>query len=146
MSFKEESGNLFETVGLDALAQGVNCCGVMGAGIAAKFKSYWPEMFDDYRRACRTGELQPGGLHTWQGREDGHRIYNLATQPRPGRCAHVRFVELALMKMAAHAIENNVRSIGLPRLGCGIGGLNWRDVRPIVERCAQGVDIVAINL
>lgn len=143
MSLTEIQGDLFAVPSLDALAHGVNCIGVMGAGIAAEFKRRWPPMFIAYREACLAGRLVPGSM--FSERAGGRWIYNLATQPRPGRCASLLWVESSLKAMTARAWHDRVKRIGMPRLGCGLGGLDWRDVRPLVERAAQHVDIVVVE-
>lgn len=145
MSLIEIQGDLFAVPDLDALAHGVNTIGVMGAGIAVRFAAYWPAMFRGYERACRTGELRPGGIFAWQIPSEHLHIYNLATQPRPGRCARVAHVASAVSRMVAHARAAGVRRIGLPRIGCGYGGLDYRDVRPVLLAAADDLDLVVVE-
>jgi O-acetyl-ADP-ribose deacetylase (regulator of RNase III) len=100
-------------------------------------------MFAEYKRVCRLG-LASGGLFEWRS-PGGSWIYNLATQPRPGRCARVAHVVSAVSRMVAHARAAGVRRIGLPRIGCGYGGLDYRDVRPVLLAAADDLDLVVVE-
>lgn len=146
MSLAEIEGDLFATPGLDALAHGVNCRGVMGAGIAVEFKRRWPAMFQNYQHLCTSGHMEPGDIMTWRTLGRDPWIYNLATQAEPGPWATVPAIETSLDKMAKRAVRDRVRRVGMPRIGCGLGGLDYRDVRPLIERAAREVDIVVVSL
>lgn len=143
MSLTEIRGDLFAVPGLDALAHGVNCRGVMGAGIALQFKRRWPAMFRAY--GVRSQYMRPGDLFDWHDPVTHRWIYNLATQASPGPCATLDAVRLSVGRMVEHAVTRHVRRIGMPRVGCGIGGLSWEDVQPIVAQAAQRVDIVVVE-
>lgn len=139
----EIRGDLF-TLDIDALAHGVNCMGVMGAGIAVEFKRRWPVMFHLYRTACLNGTLRPGTCLPCAATSP-RWIYCLATQPRPGPCAMLPAIEGAVRGMVRHACAANVRRVGMPHIGCGFGGLRWDEVRPIVERASEGIEIIAVE-
>lgn len=145
MSLTEIRGDLFAVPNLDALAHGVNCVGVMGAGIAVRFRDTWPEMFSHYREACRQGVLQPGGIIAWRTLGRGPWVYNLATQDRIGPHAKLDWIEESLTKMVRLALKDGVKRIGMPRLGCGLGGLSYADVRPLIANAALNVDIVVCH-
>lgn len=134
MSFQERKGNLFEA-DVDAIAHGVNCRGVMGAGIAKEFSERYPEMYEYYRDMCRGGHLDPGDGFLWKPPE-GPKVYNLASQYHPGPAAKLRWLTEAFCWMLEDAETEKVKSIGLPRIGCGIGGLDWIEVRMIIEPLA----------
>jgi O-acetyl-ADP-ribose deacetylase (regulator of RNase III) len=147
MSITFVTGNLFTTPHLDALAHGVNGAGRMGLGIAVKFRRLWPKIFEEYERRCRRRELHPGDLFAWQA--DKRWIYNLVTQDRPGPRATLPAIQVSLQRMVAHARAAGVRRIGLPQIGCGLGGLDWDDVRPVVEGAASlagEVELVVVSL
>jgi len=114
-------GDLF-TSGLPAIAHGVNCRGVMGAGIAAQFRQRWPDMYEAYRRYCASGLLAPGDVFSWWPPQG--IIFNLATQPGPGANAQPWMIAAAAGRMiqVAHDVFG-ITDIGLPMIGCGIGGL-----------------------
>lgn len=120
ISYKQ--GDLFAS-GLPAIAHGVNCKGVMGAGIAAQFRTRYPKMFQSYRRRCLRGELLPGEIVPWK-HDDGTVIYNLATQQEPGADAHPWMITAAVGQMITEAYHDfKITEIGMPLIGCGIGGL-----------------------
>ena len=123
----ERTGDLFSTE-CPALGHGVNTLGSMGAGIAVEFRRRWPAMYDAYREECRSGRLQPGGIFVYQAPD--RLIVNLATQRRVGRGA----ARLEWVRQAAHATAQlSVAGLALPRIGAGLGGLRWADVRAVLE-------------
>lgn len=119
-------GDLFDYEG-PAIGHGVNTKGVMGAGIATEFKRRWPGMFDQYKEYCDNGQLVPGGTYVYRA-EDGRAICNLATQEIPGPDAQYPWLVASVMHTMNELIRLNIREIAIPRLGCGIGGLDWRAV------------------
>lgn len=141
------TGNLFAS-GLPAIGHGVNCRGVMGAGIAGQFRRRWPAMYTAYRAECRAGRLQLGGLHVWRCRGSGMWVYNLATQDRPGPHATLHAVEASLTAAVEHAAQHGIPHIGIPRIGAGIGGLHWPDVAAVIRGVAETsqVAIVVVTL
>ena len=123
----ERTGDLFSTE-CPALGHGVNTVGSMGAGIAVEFRRRWPAMYDAYRAECRSGRLQPGGIFVWQAAD--RLIVNLATQRGVGRGA----ARLEWVRQAARATAQlSVAGLALPRIGAGLGGLRWADVRAILD-------------
>ena len=123
----ERSGNLF-TSDCPAYAQGVNTMGSMGAGIAVEFRKRWPAMFEEYRVLCRDRLLQPGGIHVYRAAD--RTIVNLATQRSFRRGA----ARLEFVRTAAHeASQLPLEGLALPRIGAGLGGLRWTDVRQVLE-------------
>lgn len=149
MRLIEVVGNLFTTPGLDALGQGANGKGRMGLGIAADFRREYPEMYEEYRRRCERRELKPGDLFAWPVQGKRHRyVYNLITQPRPGPCATLPAIQLAVCKTLNHARAAGLRRVGICRVGCGLGGLDYdTEVRPVLEACAalSPVELVVVT-
>lgn len=142
---------------VDAIAHGVNCRGVMGKGIAPLFKQRYPQMYDVYRQACLaeagdgTPSLSVGGFLPWQAEpvtpgKDGLWIYNLATQDRPGRDARLDAIASSLTLALDHAAAHGVTSIAMPRLGAGIGGLGWTQVRQVIEETVNQRDDTAVRV
>ncbi len=118
----------------EALAHGCNCAGSMGAGIAVGFKERYPAMFEEFRRRCKAKppEFVLGDVFLW--REEGKpAVFNLGTQPRPGRGATYPIVEVALRELRSAADEAGIRSIAVPRIAAGYGGLSWKKVRAQIE-------------
>jgi O-acetyl-ADP-ribose deacetylase (regulator of RNase III) len=126
ISFTE--GDLFAS-GLPAIAHGVNCRGVMGAGIAVQFRKRYPKMFESYRRRCLRGEMLPGEILPWQ-HSDGTVVFNLATQKLPGPHAEPWMITAAAGQMITEAHHDfRITEIGMPLIGCGLGGLTENDLR-----------------
>lgn len=123
-------GDLFHS-GLPALAHGCNCQGVMGAGIAAQFRERWPAMYTAYRDRCKTGGFRLGGYMTWSA--PPVMIYCLATQKYAGPEARLDAIAVSVSKMLLDAEAAGITAIGLPKIGCGIGGLLWADVGYLLE-------------
>lgn len=120
-------GDLF-SVTQGAIGHGVNCRGVMGAGIAKPIKNKYPEMYAEYRELCRTGKLKPGGFFPWFDEESGLWVYNLASQDKPGADARLEWLSEAAGAALDHAASQGFSTVNIPRIGCGIGGLEWEDV------------------
>lgn len=144
MPLSVKQGDLF-TCGLSAIGHGVNTAGIMGAGIALQFRHLFPEMHDYYQARCQTDELKVGGVLAWFDDASDQVIYNLATQPYPGKCAtvdNIRNAVASMLEMAAGVWDTP--TVGLPCVGAGLGGLRWSDVLVILkEVCdASPVEVV----
>ena len=129
------TGDVFvNRVGAEALAHGCNCAGSMGAGVEVGFRERYPAMFEEFRRRCRAKpkEFDLGSVFLW--REPGApAVFNLGTQPRPGRGATYPVVEAALKALRAAADESGIRSVAMPRIAAGYGGLSWKKVRALID-------------
>ncbi len=129
------TGDLFvNRVNAEALAHGCNCAGSMGAGIAVGFKERYPEMFEEFRRRCKAkpAELALGDVFLW--REPGKpAVFNMGTQPRPGRGATYPVVEAALNALRTTADQAGIWTLAMPRIAAGYGGLSWKKVRALIE-------------
>ena len=147
MTVEYRTGDLFTQPDLRALGHGVNCHGVMGSGIAPLFRKRSEAMYEAYRTECNTGRLTLGGVFVWVN-PDGTVVYNMASQDKPGRNATLAAVESSLNEALAHAETTGVTAIGIPRIGAGIGGLNWDDVKDVIENAAERspVTIVVVSL
>ena len=121
----------------EALVNTVNCVGVMGKGIALQFKKRFPENFRDYSRACKREEVEPGHMFVFDtGRLDGNPKYiiNFPTKRHWRSRSRLADVEAGLADLADQIRKQDIRSIAMPALGCGHGGLEWEEVRPLIER------------
>src|SRR5437764_1216235 len=124
----------------EALAHGCNCQGSMGAGIATGFRDRYPEMFAEYRRRCKAQprEFNLGDVFLWQA-EDRPWVFNLGTQEGVWRArASYEAIENALNKVRRLADRAGIKSIAVPRIGVGYGGLSWQKVRAIIEKVFAG--------
>lgn len=135
-----ENTNLWD-VPADAYAQGCNMKGKMGAGIAIQFKTRYPAMYKQHVQFCEDlpKPLVPGGLHYWHDSELPD-VYNLFTQVYTGRDARLNACEFAFNMMFNHAQLNNIMTIAMPAIGCGIGGLRWKDVKFVLQQCITKSD------
>lgn len=135
--YREVEGDLFDPVwGFDAIGHGVNLDGVMGSGIAPLFRKKSEPMYQAYRSKCLDGTLQAGDAMPWTLALDCQPwlIYNLATQIKQGPNAAYVYVAMGLMNMKQHAGRQFVREIGIPLIGCGIGGLEWPRVQYLCKQ------------
>lgn len=141
------SGNLL-LAEAEALVNTVNCVGVMGKGIALQFRQAWPAMAEEYERLCRRGEMQPGQVRVWETRAlHGPRyIVNFPTKQDWYRKSRYADIESGLESLVQAVLERNIRSIAIPALGCGAGGLVWSKVRPMIERAFAGLPDVQVLL
>lgn len=109
----------------------VNTVGVMGKGLASALKSKYPEMFKAYREICKNQLLDIGQLWLWKGPD--RWVLNFPTKKHWRQPSKLSYIEAGLKKFVAQYERRGIREIAFPRLGCGNGGLNWEDVRPLME-------------
>jgi O-acetyl-ADP-ribose deacetylase (regulator of RNase III) len=132
-------GDLFNYDGLYSYAHGCNCKGAMGKGIALEFKKRFPEMYKEYKILCEKKEFKLGDVFMYNSFP--YCIFNLATQESWTTKAKLSSIEESLSKMLILGEENNVKKIGLPRIGSGLGGLNWEDVKSIIIKVCRNSEI-----
>ena len=144
---KLATGNLLEA-DAEALVNTVNTEGVMGKGIALQFKKKFPEMYEEYRRACEAGEVQPGRMHVFERKDmlNPRFIINFPTKRHWRSPARMEDLESGLRALVAEIKRRNIRSVAIPPLGCGNGGLDWAIVRPTIERALGELKDVRILL
>ncbi len=123
-------GDLFATEGLVAYAHGVNCAGAMGAGISIVFKKRWPRMYEEYALRCADRRFQLGDVFPWS--EDGVTVYNLGTQEHWRKKSQLPALAKALRSMTTLAENAGIERVGLPRIGAGLGGLDWMRVKRVL--------------
>lgn len=125
----------------EALVNTVNCVGVMGRGIALQFKNVFPDNFKAYETACRLGEVQPGRMFVFDtGRLTGPRyIINFPTKRHWRGKSRIEDIQAGLKALVAEIRARKIRSIAIPPLGSGLGGLEWARVRPLIERALAEV-------
>lgn len=133
MSLNSVVGNLLTNTDLPAIGHGVNTVGVMGGGIALPIGQKYPEMKEQYAFLCRQGFLRPGDLLPWRDEKTGQWVYNMASQDNPGPHARLDWLTTSARLALGHADEHGIDTVGIPAIGCGIGGLEWADVEPALE-------------
>jgi O-acetyl-ADP-ribose deacetylase (regulator of RNase III) len=139
------SGDLFAAPGLVGLAHGCNCAGAMGKGIALEFRRRWPAMYEEYRKRCAAGSFSLGDVFAWKA-DDGVTVFNLGTQRTWRTQAELPAIEAAVGRMLELAAERTVRRIGLPRIGAGLGGLPWPEVKALLQRVAASSTVELVVL
>lgn len=140
-------GNLLEA-GAEALVNTVNTEGVMGKGIALQFKRAFPENYLFYQRACERGEVQPGKMFVFETgwMTPPRYIINFPTKRQWRSRSRLGDIETGLQALAEEITKRGIRSIAVPPLGCGNGGLSWGQVRPLIERALAPLEDVDIRL
>lgn len=121
------------------LVNTVNCVGVMGKGLAKAFKQREPKMFEVYKKICAEKRLEPGKLWLWKS--SGNWILNFPTKIHWRNPSRLEWVEAGLQKFVLGYKEHGINEISFPRLGCGNGGLDWDDVRPLMENYLRDLPI-----
>lgn len=145
---KLTQGDLLEQHEVDAILNAVNCVGVMGKGIALQFKTRWPANFTAYAAVCKAGKLRPGHVLTHDlGKQARPRyIINFPTKDHWRSASAIDFIRDGLVDLVAEVRRLGIRSIAIPALGCGNGGLVWADVRPLIESAFSPLPDVEVRL
>ncbi|MEM1448925.1 MAG: macro domain-containing protein [Planctomycetota bacterium] len=145
MTLHEVSGDILLTKA-HAIAHGVAPNDHFDSGLALALRERWPVMAKDFRHYAHQEHPDPGEVWFWGG-AGGVRIFNLMTQEgrhehgaRPGK-ATVPNVRHALQELAKQVKSEGIESLALPRLATGVGGLDWDDVRPLVQEHLGGLGI-----
>lgn len=140
-----QDGNLLEA-DVDALVNTVNEVGVMGKGIALTFRKAFPENTEAYAEACRRREVRVGHMFvTRRVAPTGPAwIINFPTKKHWRSGSRIDWVRDGLNDLVRVIRENDIRSIAIPALGCGNGGLDWAVVRPLMEATLGELDDVRI--
>jgi O-acetyl-ADP-ribose deacetylase (regulator of RNase III) len=134
------------TADVEALVNTVNCVGVMGRGIALQFKNVFPENFRSYKVACVRDEVQPGKMFIYEtGKFTNPKfIINFPTKRHWRGQSRMEDIESGLKALVMEIHDRGIKSIAIPPLGSGLGGLNWADVRPRIEAALRGVNDLTV--
>ncbi len=140
-------GNLLQA-DVDAQVNTVNTVGVMGKGIALQFKRAYPAMFKAYEDAVKAKQVRIGKVHVWETNQmTGPRfILNFPTKGHWRAASRIDDVEAGLVDLIRVVRELGIKSIAVPPLGCGNGGLNWADVEPLIVATFEAVPYVDVVL
>jgi O-acetyl-ADP-ribose deacetylase (regulator of RNase III) len=130
------------TAEVEALVNPVNTAGVMGKGLALQVKNAFPDVFAEYARACEQGRLAVGRMHVVHRSSPPRFVINFPTKQHWRQRSKLEYIESGLVDLVTQVRELRIASIAIPPLGCGLGGLSWRDVRPrIVEAFEHAPDV-----
>ncbi len=141
-------GDLLKQDDVDAIVNTVNCVGVMGKGIALQFKNKWPGNFAAYAAACKAGTVRPGRMFVFDsgGLVRPNYIINFPTKNHWRGSSSLDFIHDGLIDLIREVRRLGIRSIAVPPLGCGNGGLEWNEVRPMIEAAFDDLPDVDVRL
>lgn len=127
----------------EALVNTVNCVGVMGRGIALQFKKAFPANFKEYKAACDQGLVVPGEMFITERKSlnNPHYIINFPTKRHWRGKSRIEDIELGLSALRGKIISLGIKSIAIPPLGSGLGGLNWPDIRERIEAALSDLEV-----
>lgn len=135
-----DNGDLFDAK-VDALVNPVNCKGTMGKGIALEFKKRFPWLDAPYKAACASGKLAPGipvlmptELQQSLFPNQKQSVILFPTKNDWRSKSRLEWIDKGLSHLRSHYRQWGLRSIAMPQLGCGLGGLDWNLVRPLIEK------------
>jgi O-acetyl-ADP-ribose deacetylase (regulator of RNase III) len=130
----------------EALVNTVNCVGIMGRGVALQFKNQFPGNFKAYQAACAHDEIRPGKMFVYETHTftNPKYIINFPTKRHWRGKSRMEDIDAGLKALVQEIHERGIRSIAIPPLGSGLGGLNWANVRPRIENAL--CDIVDLDV
>ncbi len=135
---KEVSGDILKSKA-DAIAHGVAPNDDFKQGLALSLREMWPALYKDFRHHCHQNHPKSGDIWFWGGPNQTH-IYNLFTQEgaydhgsKPGK-ATVEHVNHSLRKLRNEFEKSEYKSLAITKLATGVGGLDWADVKPLIEK------------
>lgn len=133
-----KKGDIFKER-VDALINPVNCVGTMGKGLALEFKQRYPDNYNAYIAACRKDLMQVGNVFVYEvSRETRpHCIINFPTKAHWKEKSQLIYIKFGLNSLLHVIKQHNICSIAIPALGCGLGGLDWSEVKPVISEFMQ---------
>lgn len=144
----EVSGDILKSEA-DVIAHGVAANDDFKQGLALSLRENWPALYKDFRHYCQQHHPKAGTVWFWGG-PGGARIYNLLTQAsayehgsHPGK-ATIENVNHSLRHLHQELEKNDYKSLAMPRLATGVGGLDWKDVRPLIDKHLGELDLRVI--
>ena len=115
----------------------INCVGVMGKGIALEFKKRYPDMYTQYVKKCNSGEVKPGAPYLYDNGDI--KIINFPTKDKWREKSRMEYIEDGLDALVLLIKELNIKSIAIPPLGSGNGGLIWNDVKQVLAKKLEDI-------
>lgn len=145
MSVRFTTGDMFAS-GCDALVNTVNTVGVMGAGVALAFKKKFPHNYHSYRDACSEGRVIVGRMFITKAEYLGKEILivNFPTKKDWRNPSTMDYVNSGLASLASGLRTSGIKSIAIPPLGCGNGGLDWPDVKELIIQHLESIENIDI--
>jgi len=151
--YKEIKGDLLELFKrgkFRVIAHGANCYNTMGAGIAKQIADRFPAAYvaDSFFHDMMSNE-EKLGCYSVAGYSSGI-IFNLYTQDKPGKSFDINAFNICLYKLSIYLhkeinIPDDQITIGLPMIGCGIGGGNWKEVKKSIKKYLKDFDVTVVK-
>lgn len=131
-----QKGKIQDDTNAEALVNSVNCVGVMGRGVALAFKEKYPDNFKQYEKACKDGLVQTGKMFVYETKNifNPKYIINFPTKVHWRGNSKIEYIKDGLQDLINVVEEYKIQSIAIPPLGCGLGGLNWQEVKLLIEQ------------
>lgn len=138
------TGDIFKA-DADAIVNTVNCVGIMGRGIALQFKNAYPANFKAYKAACDAEKVQPGKMFVFEtGKFTPRIVINFPTKRHWKGKSRIEDIEAGLVALADEIKSRRIKSVAIPPLGAGLGGLDWDDVLPRIKAALQDLPDVDV--
>ena len=129
----------------EAIVNTVNCVGVMGKGIALQFKKTFPDNFREYKKMCDAEQLKAGVMFsTRTNRLFPQYIINFPTKRHWRNKSQLADIQLGLVSLVKEIERLEIKSIAIPPLGCGNGGLDWSIVKPLIVDALTPLDQINV--
>ena len=126
-----ETGNIFESPA-QVITNPINCVGVMGSGLALEFKNRFQGLFKDYERRCLAHRVKPGEPYLYE--DDEIQVLNFPTKRHWKDSSRLEDIEAGLKMLSENFDRMGIFYLALPALGCGLGGLEWSAVKPLIDK------------
>ncbi|WP_354625812.1 macro domain-containing protein [Psychromonas sp. MME2] len=148
MAIDSVTGNLLKQHDVDAIVNTVNCVGVMGKGIALQFKKQWPANFKAYATACKNEQVKLGSMFIYElgTLATPKYIVNFPTKGHWRSASRLIDIERGLQDLAKKITQLGITSIAIPPIGCGLGGLSWSEVKPLIVKYLGSLEHVDVRL
>lgn len=131
---------------VDAIVNTVNCVGVMGKGLALQFKKSYPDNYEAYKLACEHKAIRTGKMFTFMRKSQSNPKYiiNFPTKQHWRDPSKIEFIDDGLTDLVRVVPYLSIKSIAIPPLGCGLGGLEWSVVLPKIKEAMMSLNDVDI--
>ena len=129
----------------EALVNPVNCVGVSGAGLAKAFRYAYPDNYVAYRSASRNRSIRLGHMFVFKTGQQVNPQYivNFPTKRHWQDRSRIGTIKVGLTNLVREVMVRGIQSIAIPALGCGLGGLSWSEVKPLIHKAFEEVEGVA---
>jgi O-acetyl-ADP-ribose deacetylase (regulator of RNase III) len=134
MIVEHHDGSIFES-GCKVLVNPVNCEGVMGAGLAKQFKMRFPKDNAIYEDACSGGEVRVGEMFITDAH--GQTIFHFPTKNLIYYPSQLEYIDVGMESLCTEMLDRGYKSVAIPALGAGLGGLDWNLVYPIIKASVE---------